>query len=378
LCYPSLIGKSWILSANLRHKIPELAMQTATTSQTMTKSATTSQELTQTSHPQPGGLDVGNGSVKLALDIREIRCPSYILPIHGEIYDPPSSDEGGLVFYVEGDRKDLIGTRFLAGYPAYQANPEAYFRVVDDPQGKVTYGLHGLLGAIATMPYQPEMTFNLVASVHLQKAFGEQLQQALQGTHKVEFNACGKKTLVKVNILKTLEEGSGAIAHCRAEIDPDKQTLLFDLGNGTCIISVFGSKGRLVDRVVRPGGVENLIEAIAKNLDMVRHLSQEGDRQIIRAGIEDGTFRYGETGWAFESIYRAELVPWVASTIKSAVKAGAKWRPTCSHHIAIGGGSQLPLVGELLTQQGIKPIKEGEWANARGLRRIAVLLGGGR
>lgn len=338
----------------------------------------TSQDSPKISQPMPGGFDCGNGSVKLALDAYEVRCPSYILPIHGEIYDPPVSSEGGLVFYIDGDRPDLKGTRFFAGHPAYQQDPQAYFRVVDDPQGKIAYGLHLLLGAIATLSYESERTLNLVASVHLQKALGAQLQKALEGTHTVEFNACGKPSTITVNILKTLEEGAGAIAHCRAEIDPEKQTLLYDFGNGTCIISVFGAKGRLVDREVRPGGVEDLIEAIAKNLNTVRHLYQEGDRQIIRAGIEDASLLYGETGWSFEEIYRAELKPWIASTLKSALKAGAKWKPTCSHHIAIGGGSQLPLVSELLTQQGITPVREGSWANARGLRRLAVWLGGGR
>ncbi|MDX2215488.1 MAG: hypothetical protein SFY66_19650 [Oculatellaceae cyanobacterium bins.114] len=336
------------------------------------------QDLTETCHPMPGGFDCGNGSVKLALDIHEVRCPSYILPIHADIYDPPTSDQGGLVAYIDGDRTDLKGSRWLAGHPAYQQNPESYFRVVDDPQGKITYGLHLLLGCLATLPYQAQMILNLVASIHLQKAFGDQLQAVLQGKHVVEFNACGKQTTITVNILKTLEEGAGAIVQCRSEIDPEKQTLVYDFGNGTCIISVFGSKGRLVDREVRPGGVENLINAIAKNIDLVRQLSQEGDRQIVRAGIETGSFRYGETGWSFEEIYRSELKPWIVAVLKTALKAGSKWRPTCSHSIAIGGGSQLPLISELLTQQGIVPVKDGAWANARGLRRFAVLLGGGR
>jgi hypothetical protein len=97
----------------------------------------------------------------------------------------------------------------------------------------------------------------------------------------------------------------------------------------------------------------------------------EGDRQIIRAAIEDNSFNYGKTGWNFRSIYDMELKPWVQSTLAPALKAADPWTPSSSAILAIGGGSQLSTISQLLTHRGITPVAAGGWANARGLKTIA-------
>ena len=101
---------------------------------------------------------------------------------------------------------------------------------------------------------------------------------------------------------------------------------------------MFGLKGALIERKVTPGGVEQLIDAIASHIDMRRQQSAEGDRQIIRAGIEDKTFRYGTSSWNFRSLYQTELVPWMQS-------AGHRRPERDSHHdyyrASAGGHSRL-------------------------------------
>ena len=42
------------------------------------------------------GYDGGNGSIKLVIDNAEIRIPSYVQVLHGEIYNVPESKEGGV------------------------------------------------------------------------------------------------------------------------------------------------------------------------------------------------------------------------------------------------------------------------------------------
>ncbi|MEW5857506.1 MAG: hypothetical protein AB1861_09005, partial [Cyanobacteriota bacterium] len=54
------------------------------------------------------GYDGGNGSTKLVVDNAEILIPSYVAPLHNEIYDIPESKEGSLIEYLSGDRTDLI------------------------------------------------------------------------------------------------------------------------------------------------------------------------------------------------------------------------------------------------------------------------------
>ena len=57
---------------------------------------------------------------------------------------------------------------------------------------------------------------------------------------------------------------------------------------------------------------KELIEAIAKNTDTRRQLMKEGNRHLIQAGIESGSFEYGITGWNLRQIYNTELKPWVS------------------------------------------------------------------
>lgn len=328
--------------------------------------------LASPSQKLPAAFDGGNGSIKLVVDLAEIRFPSYFLPIQHKLYDVPASIDGGLVEYAEGPRADLIGKTWLAGMPAYQQSPKGCLRTVDDRRGKLEYGLQLLLGGLATLRPQSVWNLALVASIQDSQAFGELLKERLEGLHTVRFN-CSDIAHISIEVIQVVEEGVGAIVHARLQIDPNGQTVLYDFGAGTSIVSVFGAKGRLVDRKYSVGGVELLIDAIASNLDVRRKLAGEGDRQIIRAGIEDRSFLYGQTKWSFKHVYEAELKPWVISTLAPALKTADPWTPTSSAILAIGGGSQLPLIEDLLKSKGITPVEDGCWANARGMARIAYL-----
>lgn len=317
------------------------------------------------------GYDGGNGFAKLVLDTCEVRCPSYVLPLHGALLEAPESNQGGLIEYVSGPHQGLIGSAWLAGFPAYQKAPTGCLRVVDHPRGKLAYGLQLFLGCIAALPKRESWGLSLVASIQDAQAFGRDLHAVLRGSHVVRFGGTDRDTIIEVDVLSVVEEGVGAIVSARAEIDLNGQTLLYDFGNGTCIVSVFGPKGKLVERTVTPGGVEGLIDAVATNIGTRRELSGEGDRHIIRAGIEDKSFLYGRTGWGFRAIYEAELPRWVQSTLAPTLRAAAPWRPTSSSVLAIGGGSELPAISELLAQQGIRTLRSGGAAHVRGLLTIA-------
>jgi len=324
----------------------------------------------------PAGFDGGNGAVKLCLDIAgnpvNQRIPAYFLPVHGSVYDVP---EHGFVTYLSGDRSDLVGACWIAGLSAYQQNPMGYNRVVDGQRSKIDFGLQLLLGALSHLPSRDFWHLSLVASIHDAQVFGLELKQSLQGRHRVTFGNSSAVTDVWIDVIAVLEEGAGAIAHCRGinTIPPNGQTTVFDFGSGTVTTSVFGAKGNLIDRKVAMGGVERLIEAIARNIDTRRQLGTEGDRQVIRAGIENRSLEYGATGWSFREIYEAELKPWCASVLAPAIKAASPWLATSSNVIAIGGGAQLPTIAELLTRKSIKPVIDPAWANARGLCLISRL-----
>ena len=338
-----------------------------TTSQLVPPSATSPPAL-------PTGCDCGNGSVKLVVDNAEVLTPSYIALLHNEIYDVPESQEGSLIEYLAGSRSDLIRQRWLTGHPAYQNNPMGYSRVVDDRAGKIKFGLQLFLGALGLLPHRPRWNLSVVASIQDAQAFGVQLSESLQGQHSIRINGKGV-SWVDLSVNSVVEEGVGAMVSALASnmIQPKTQNIFLDLGNGTIISSVFGSGGKLVSRKVAPGGVDALIEAIAKNIDTRRHLIKEGDRHLIRAGIENGSFEYGTTGWNFRQIYNTELKPWVSQNLAMAFKSIEPWREQSDAIVAIGGGSQLPAISQLLTARNIITSADGTWLNARGLARLSQL-----
>ncbi|MFE1746020.1 ParM/StbA family protein [Coleofasciculus sp. H7-2] len=326
------------------------------------------------SPPAPVGYDGGNGSVKLVVDNAEVRIPSYVQPLHSEIYDIPESSEGSLIEYLAGDRTDLIGQRWLAGQPAYQLNPQAYLRTVDDRSGKIKYGLQLLLGSLGTMSHRPRWNLSIIASIQDGQLLGTELSKSLQGQHSIRINNKGV-SWVDISVSAVLEEGAGAVISALASslIQPKTQNIFLDLGCGTTISTIFGSGGKLVARKVTPGGVDSLIESIAKNLDVRRQLLKEGDRHLIRAAIENGSFEYGTTGWNFRQIYNTELKPWVSQNLATAFKAVDPWREQSDSIVAIGGGSQLPAIAQLLASQKIIVAPHGCWVNARGLARLAQI-----
>lgn len=327
--------------------------------------------------PTACGFDPGNGTGKLKIGELELRIPSLIAPLHSDIYDAPESKDGSLITYLGGSRTDLIGQRWFAGSSAYTYSPNGHQKIVDDRKGKIKFGLQLLLGAIGALPQRSSWKLGLMLSIQDAQAFGKELIEAVAGHHDISINDNLSSIRVEIDVLGVREEGQGAIVHAAttAVIDIKSQNILIDAGHGTIITSVFGIGGKLIARTVTPGGVSALIEAIAKNIDTRRQLAKEGDRQIIRRGIEskDAPFEYGTTGWNFRSVYATELKPWVSQNLATALKSVDDWQETSASIIAIGGGSMLPAISQLLTKQGISTLDDGCWANARGLARLAQL-----
>ena len=323
------------------------------------------------SQPLPVGWDGGNGHGKLVIGDAEIKLPSYFQPIARHFDSEIAECEGAIIEYLEGDRTDLSGQRWLVGDAAYSQSPLSYQRVSDDARGKINHGLQILLGAIALLPPRQYWDLRVVASIQDAQVFGADLVAAMKGHHVVILN--GRHTTIDIDA-KPAEEGFGAIYQAIKSnaVGRDDRAILLDLGHGTSITSVFdGGKLMRDSRRVHPAGVGQLVEAIAKHPDTRRQLSAEGDRHLIRLGIENHSFEYGYSNWNFRSIYEVELKPWVQSTLAPALKNAAPWRSSSAAILASGGGAQLPGITQLLAKQGIAVLADGRWANARGLSKIA-------
>lgn len=329
--------------------------------------------LSQNRQTQPAGYDGGFGFGKLSLEGRQVKLPSLLALANDPNDYAPLPSQGSCVRYLSGARTDLIGQRWLGGASAYDYKPTSYLRVADETQGKALFGLQLLLAALGTLPAQ-DWDLELVVSLQDSQALGSELEQAFNGTHKVQFNSSAP---VQVAIRAfCVEEGLGAIA-CGSSLgvcSPLEQNALVDLGFGTLISSVFRGREIVADsRKVLPRGADTLLAAISRNLTVRRHLKTDGDREIIRAGIERGDFLYGTTGWSFEAAYWEELAPWVTSALTPVVRALNPWAANTSTTLVTGGGSQLPGVADLLAAKKLKVLSNPQWANSQGLLVLSKL-----
>ena len=318
----------------------------------------------------PTGSDIGNGHTKVVIGLENVKIPSYVFPLTGELQEVP---ETGWIKYIDGDRADLTGQRWLAGDEAYIQSPTNLLRVTDDARGKPEYALHLLVGAISTLPFRSEWRLNVCTSAHHRETLGAAIKEALQGVHIVRFAPDAPECVIEVNVLQVLQEGA-AILTIAPGVTPSGVTLLFDFGNGTTVATQFGPKGRMIDRKVHPAGVEVLIEGISK--DLIGILNREGDRQLIRRSIEDKSLRYGGRKLDISELYNARMVHWINSVVKPTYRAVEAWLDVSTAVIAVGGGVCLPNFSDALTAKGIMPLQNPTWANALGLAHLAQQLGG--
>ncbi len=321
------------------------------------------------SHVTSMGLDVGNGGVKLFSSMGQTLMESYILYLS----ERATHANLGYVEYLTGDRSDLVGKQWIGGLNAYYQNPTGIYRVNESDTGKADLCLQLLLSALTAQPHRQEWALHICASVHDGKVFGKSVRSALSGTHRVRL--LGRESTVTVTIGKILEEGSG-VAYTLKSSHDFTSALLFDLGNGTSIVSCFNGMQMSYRDYSREAGVERLFDAIATS-DFVRaHLKRPGDRHLIRAGVEKGDFSYGTQNpdWNFKEAYIEALPKWFEQGLKPFVKAAETRVPAATAIIAVGGGSCLPGMPGLLAKKGIAIPQDARWLNAKGLFQIALRI----
>lgn len=317
---------------------------------------------------QPVGLDIGNGSLKVVLGQGEYRLESYVVYLDTRL---SMGQTQGYVEYIQGDRAELQGKQWIGGINAYYHAPRALARVTDDKAGKVDLGLQLLLSALSLLPYRSEWHLSLTASVHDGATLGKGLNTSLEGRHAVVLN--GKRSTVAITVNGVLEEGSGAVISYQQQAN-FTNALVYDLGNGTLIVSSFNGLAMTDRSYSQNGGVESLIDAIATNSLVRQYLKREGDRHLIRAGLELAKFTYGTQypDWTFTEAYKQELPRWIDRVLKPMVRPTEDRMASATALLAIGGGACLPGIKALLAKRNIQVPPEPQWANARGLYAYAV------
>ena len=297
----------------------------------------------------PAGFDNGYGSLKLLVDGFEVvRVPSYIT--NAEMEDVP----GRVVFN---------GSAYTVGESAYRTGN--YFdRNTDNNENKVNNALLTLLGALAHLPHRKAWHLKLVVSLH-DVALASELQKVLNGEYKPIL--AGKQSDVKVEVLKVVLEGMGALF---GHPLPKKLTIL-DFGNGTTLYSRY-NRGQREVHTAYPIGVEVLIDDISQKM---KHLNggKIGDPSKIRFCLEMGHTRYSRD-IDIKDIYSASLKDWYEKYLKKVVNLTLDAKHQGDEIWAIGGGCLLPGFKKLLEKNGFKILDNPVEANVFGLLEMAKTI----
>jgi hypothetical protein len=327
------------------------------------------------------GADNGHGFLKLVMGEGSgqmcIRCPSKFKEIREDLTDYPMSKHGSTFYYCDGDAKELIRREFKTGELAYNADPHGHTKNSDRAEYKIEYALHSLLGALGTLPFRQVWNLYIVASIHESKLFAKQLKPALEGRHFVQFN--GKESpqsIINVKVGLIVPEGAGSYVFCRHQgvIDHTKHAIALDFGTGTIIPTVFAPNGSIEKReVLSVGGSIDLLDALARDRQIQLYEGGKlGDIELIRIGIEDRSFLYGNSGINFREAYQRELMPWLKDRFSLCLKIVRDWRSKAGSFVVWGGGAQLPGVAAAVEKYRYTAVPDGSWANALGLQRLAM------
>lgn len=310
------------------------------------------------------GLDVGNGSTKIVTsDAGQQRIPSYYIPAPSGSERPQT----GFFEYVSGDRAALAGKAWMVGERALEKRPDRANALSGEKTGKIDNALQMLLGALSYVAPESQ-TIELVCSIH-QIALKDAVAQALQGTHRVKFNASDEISEVTINVLRVWPEGRGAAFLLNLA---SGTSIVYDLGNGTTIATVYGDGGCVVDRFPADSGFESLVNAIATDGDVIRRAGDTVNPRNIRAAIEQNETAYGVYDTVdFSAAFDRELKAWANESVKTVLRATKPFRANAKRLVAIGGGVMLPTVADALRKQGIEPAADPVFANALGLLKLA-------
>lgn len=348
-----------------------------------------SAEIRQNSLTTPTGADIGAGLTKLVIGSDQsqmrLRLPSQVIENRSKLHDVLSFKDGGMFFYRGGSRSDLIDREFLIGTSAKAKDPKAHIKLSDDPALKVEYALHMILGGLSTLAYRPEWNLHLVISIHDKDAFEQALKANIEGQHIVSFN--GRETpgsRINLKVDQVLPEGAGNYIYCcttkpDAFIDRTGFAIGFDFGTSTVIPNVFSPGGKLAHRkVLDVGGCIDLLASIASDRELINLLGQgkSGNIDLIRQGIEERTFHYGQRKingepLSFKVIYSRHVKSWLADRLRMALKDVSPWLDEAQSLVAWGGGVEMSGVSQMLSTKSITAVSEASWCGAIGLQKIA-------
>jgi hypothetical protein len=312
------------------------------------------------------GYDGGNGLTKASFlvdDRREfVRMPSYLYQMQERDTIPVFGDDGAVVVYREGHRKDLEGTRWLIGSTAYNNQPRSRVAVAENRAGKVEFGLQMFLGCIARLGLTRYAKVKVAASVHDRDRWAKELVGAFNGIHRLILN--GTEVTLEITA-GCVEEGYGAVYYLQNSNKINHSKIgIVDFGYRTTLAKVYerahgGFSAVRSSEFILDMGVRDLVVQMAQHDSLTSVMQGRVDIETVRSSLELSTTSglsrmcYGLTRHDMTQAYRESVNSWASVCLAQARNALKDWEAQAQMY-AIGGGTKLPGVAAKLSE--VNPI----------------------
>jgi hypothetical protein len=304
-------------------------------------------------------LDVGNANTKLKLSLLPGIEETIAIPSNLTLLDD-ADDQPDAYSYV-GNNPEWC--------PKFWMQASGGNWVMDYSDGKPKLCLPLFLTAL--YPHVDDGDeIDLVVSVHNVDALGDRMVQALSGTHIFQ-RSQGSAKLIKVNVVKVLSEGVGAILSTKPKTP---KNFLLDIGGDTVIGTPY------LGLRIAPGcnpyplagnGTRRLIsefskcQQVSKTLNTGRVLSYEASRSVI--DNPHHLLTVGKTKHSMKDAVKAETDRWLDDVVLKVERMAGHHLLECDGKIATGGGCLIPEVAAKLKGMGYVLAPSPLTANVEGM-----------
>jgi hypothetical protein len=288
-------------------------------------------EMTKLKSSMKMTCDLGNGNVKGLID-------------NGDLATYPSFRNNCSAGNFNGNVVRADGSAFCLGLGALQSKGLA---TAIDEENKVE-GLQdlflGFLSNLDLSSYSADLEIEVRPLSHAYFTMKSTVQEKLN--FKEEVYLAGRRFRLTVRCNKVLPECYGGQY---VEVKSQKPKAVIDLGAGTSQI-LFFDKARIEEPIIKPVGIQHLIEIISQRgmkINSGLPLDERDINNALRKGLTT-TIK----GKDFQDIYRLALKEWRDKYLKD-LFLQLKQHSDDYVFIGLGGGCLLPSLGDSLKKNGV-------------------------
>jgi hypothetical protein len=287
--------------------------------------------------------------------------------------------DSAFIEYLEGDRRDLLTRKWIAGARARVLFPDTGSkRIVDEGrnEGKPLLGLQILFAAIEPPQDETEVRISLAVSMpNTAHKVATDLKTNILGRHKIRRN--GVTFTINFVDVKVFPEGNGAHFYALAKgvIKDGQRVSTVDIGGGTTIVAAYDSSGMQIEtsRLVVPFGVNSLAQSIARDGRITKQLGADAKVSLILEALRKDQPEkiYAKTSIDFTDVYNERVRNWLDTAINPAQGRLREINDDVDAILIIGGGSKYLAH---LTHPKVKHFENAQTVHVEGMLELLIMV----